>query len=277
MDSAGRSNKTHTVSFSGEKATLLIVLYNKAIDSRAKHPILDDTMADELVRSIDYDFSKFGKKFGDQAMTVGRAKQYDVWINEFITAHPDAVILNLGCGLDTRVFRINPPPTVAWYDLDYPEVIALRKELFPVREEYSMIASSVTDPQWMESIPSGRPTMIVAEGLLEYIPEAEVKKLFNRSTAHFHHGEMAFDVMNSFAIEMGKKNLRETTGAEHVWAVEDPREIQVMDPQLKQIADVSLADIPYLRWASWRIRIQLMLMRTSPSCRNVLRLLRYEF
>ncbi|XVQ85661.1 class I SAM-dependent methyltransferase [Microbispora siamensis] len=67
----------------------------------------------------------------------------------FLADHPDAVVLHLGCGLDARVYRIDPPATVDWYDLDYPPVIELRQQFLPPREHYTLIGSSVTDLTWL--------------------------------------------------------------------------------------------------------------------------------
>ena len=75
---------------------------------------------------IDYDFDKL-TGFGDRIMMPLRARQYDEWLREFLAAHRDAVVLNLGCGLDTRVSRIDPPTSVRWFDIDFPEVIDLRR------------------------------------------------------------------------------------------------------------------------------------------------------
>ncbi|HYP94715.1 MAG TPA: class I SAM-dependent methyltransferase, partial [Mycobacterium sp.] len=75
----------------------------------------------------------------------------------------DAVALDLGCGLDIRAVRIKPPPTVQWFDLDQPGVIELRRKLYDETDAYRMIGSSVTDPGWLEAIPTDRPTLVVAE------------------------------------------------------------------------------------------------------------------
>jgi len=112
------------------------------------------------------------------------------------TENPDAVVVYLGCGLDTRIKRINPPDTVNWYDVDFPEVIELRKNFFTKTANYQMISSSVTDAGWMEEIPSDRPAMIVAEGVLMYLAPEEVEKLFHRLMIHFSHGQMVFDVLS---------------------------------------------------------------------------------
>ena len=111
--------------------------------------------------------------------------------------------LNLGCGLDTRISRINPPARVQWFDVDYPEVIKLRKNFYFSRDGYTMIASSLTDADWLAEIPNGQPAIIIAIGVLEYLTGEEVKNLLNRITGYFPQGLMAFDVMNSYAINLG--------------------------------------------------------------------------
>lgn len=266
----------HRVHLTKEKETLLITLYAKALDNRSKHPILGDTMADEVVRSIDYDFQKFKGAGGDN-LTVARAKQVDDWVREFIAQHPDAIVLYLGCGLDTRVMRINPPAGVSWYDLDYPEVIALREQFFPKRDGYVMIAASVTTQEWLETIPNDRPVMIVAEGLLEYLPEQDVQTLLNRLTSHFQHGQIVFDVLSSFAINAGKSSLQKTTGAIHQWAVDDTHIVETLDPKLKKMAELSAVEVSSLKNLPWTFRVLYSSMRLIPTFRNMLRLLRYQF
>ena len=283
---AKKGNKMHKIQFPGEtvhqvhltkeKETLLITLYAKALDNRAKHPILGDTTADELVRSIDYNFQKF-EGAGSDNLTVVRAKQIDDWVREFIAQHPDALVLYLGCGLDTRVMRIDPPPEVRWYDLDYPEVIALREQFFPKRDGYAMIAASVTTQEWLASIPNDRPVMIVAEGLLEYLPEQDVQRLLNRLTSHFQHGQLVFDVLSSLAIKWGRANLQETTGAAHQWAVDDTRRIETLDPKLKKMAELSVVEMSSLKKLPWTFRVVYTSMRLIPPLRKLLRLLRYQF
>jgi hypothetical protein len=85
---------------------------------------------------------------------VGRAKAIDDSVRDYLTAHPDAVVLHLGCGLDSRVLRIDPGATVAWFDLDQEPVIDLRRRLYPAREGVTTVATSVTDPGWWADVPT---------------------------------------------------------------------------------------------------------------------------
>ena len=100
------SEKVH---FTKEKETMLITLYARALQSRSERPILRDTWAEEAVQRIDYDFEKL--KVGQHAahLIACRATQLDLWTTHFLAAHPDATVLHLGCGLDSRVYRVAPP------------------------------------------------------------------------------------------------------------------------------------------------------------------------
>ena len=257
----------------GEMATLLIPLYAKALDSRSKHSILHDTKADELVRSIDYDFDML-KSYGNGSVMVARAKQIDEWVREFIGLKSNAVVLNLGCGLDSRVSRINPPPGISWFDVDFPEVIGERQKFYSNREGYQTIASSITAPGWLEQTPKGRPAIVVADGVLEYLSESEVKALLNRIIDYFPGGQVAFDVMNTFAINSGKSDLKKQTGAEHKWAVDDLGTVDGLDPKLKRIACVAILRSKYL---PLKDRLFFGLASVAPNFRDMLRLLLYEF
>jgi O-methyltransferase involved in polyketide biosynthesis len=146
--------------------TNLVTLYLRAHESRSRRPILGDHAAAEAVDRIDYDFKRIRRislPASNQYLVALRAKQLDDWAADFLARHPDAVVLHLGCGLDGRAFRLAPPPSVLWFDIDQPVVIELRRRLYDDTDRYRMIGSSVTDPEWLDQIPTGRPTLVVAE------------------------------------------------------------------------------------------------------------------
>ncbi|MBE6182750.1 class I SAM-dependent methyltransferase [Heyndrickxia ginsengihumi] len=263
------------IQLDNEKETLLITLYAKALDSRSKNSILKDKKAAELVDMIDYNFEKL-HSFGNETMVV-RAKQLDSWLHTFLENHQDATVLNLGCGLDTRISRVHPPSTVKWFDVDYPEVIEVRKHFYSNCEGYQMIASSVTELNWLEKIPKDKPAIIIAEGLLEYLTKDEVKILLERLTKHFPSGQIAFDVMNSFAINAGKEHLKKTTGAEHKWAVDDIHEVDKLNAKLKRIASFSIFRSKYIHKLPFKLRFLYTIMYVVPNFRNMIRLLLYKF
>ncbi|WP_026574327.1 class I SAM-dependent methyltransferase [Bacillus sp. UNC438CL73TsuS30] len=268
-------NETHKINLTEEKETLLITLYAKALDSHSKHPILHDKKAVEILQKIDYDFEKINH-FGNEIMVV-RAKQLDTWLQEFLKKEPEATVLNLGCGLDTRISRINPPSTASWFDVDFPEVIELRKLFFSNQDGYEMISSSVTELTWLDQIQRNNPVMIIAEGMLEYLTKDEVKTLLNRLTSYFPHGQIAFDVMNSFAINSGKERLKETTGAVHKWIVNDIQDVDRLNSKLKRIAAFSVFKSKYVHKLPIKVRLIYAAMTAFPSLRNMMRLLLYKF
>jgi O-methyltransferase involved in polyketide biosynthesis len=267
---------SYKISLTEEKETLLMTLYAKAFDSRSKHSILHDTKADEIAAQIDYDFAKLDS-FDHGNLTILRAKQLDEWLQAFLKTNPQGVILNLGCGLDTRITRINPSPEVSWFDVDYPEVIALREHFYANRDGYTMIGSSVTAAECLATIPTNRAVMIIAEGLLEYLTEDEVQTLFARLTDAFPHGQIAFDVINSFALQAGKAELHKTTGAEHKWAVDTPEAVDKLNPRFKRIGDQPLLLSPYMRELPWQFRLLYGILALFPNFKTMLRLLHYQF
>ncbi len=272
---------TDKIKLKDEKETLFIPLSGKALDYRSKNSILNDSKANDIVEKVGIDFTSnkgIGARIGARTLAV-RAKQYDEWTKDFITKNKNAVVVHLGCGLDARITRVQPSSSIAWFDVDYPDVISLRKEFYSETNEYKMIASSITSQNWLETIPADRPAFIIAEGVLEYLSEEEVKTLLNRLTNYFSHGQIAFDVMNTFAVGLGNKNLKNTTGAVNIlkWTVNDINEIDKLNPKLKRIEVVSRIKSVFVKKLPFGIRLILGLLSLSSNQKNAMRLLRYDF
>src|ERR1700730_16964597 len=124
--------------------TNLCMLYLRAYESRSPAPILGDTAAVGAVDRIEYDWARMRRAMrpgANQYPGAMRAKQLDDWSTDFLRRRPNAVVLHLGCGTDTRAFRLHPPETVQWFDVDQPNVIALRRKLYADRGGYRMIGA----------------------------------------------------------------------------------------------------------------------------------------
>jgi methyltransferase (TIGR00027 family) len=218
--------------------TNLVTLYLRAHESRTERPILGDRAAAEAVSRIKYDFKRIHRSslpVSNQYLVALRARQLDDWCADFLRCHPDAVVLHLGCGLDGRAFRLAVPPSVSWFDIDQPGVIELRRQLYDDTERYRMIGSSVTDPQWLEQIPTGHPTLVVAEGLLMYVTEQQVRQLLARLTDRFDCGEMHFDTLSALAPLLSKAFTRGIIK----WGIRDARELQTWNPRLRLLEQAS--------------------------------------
>lgn len=136
---------TDKIQFTKEKETMLMTLSGRAIQSQWKNPILRDPWAEEAMRHIDYDIRKQYKGVGSWSMwgEIGctviatRAATFDLLTNRYLAEHPNATVLHVGCGMDSRVFRVDSPASVQWFDVDYPDVIDLRRQLFSERGHLS--------------------------------------------------------------------------------------------------------------------------------------------
>jgi O-methyltransferase involved in polyketide biosynthesis len=126
-----------------------------------------------------------------------RARHYDEIAREFITRHPDGVIVNLGCGMDSRFNRIDNG-SLLFFDLDLPEVIEFRRQFYQEEKRYRMLAYSVFDLRWLEEVRKAgkHPVLFLAEGLFMYLEADKVKALVLELKAHFPGAELACEVVN---------------------------------------------------------------------------------
>lgn len=265
-----------------EKETYLATLYGKALDAAVEHPILGDQFAAEAVARIDYDFKRLKLPRGGEISLPIRAKHLDGWTRAFLAMHPESTVLHLGCGLDARVFRIDPGPDVRWFDVDFPEVITLREQLYPDRPGgYQRIGSSVTDLAWLDAVPGDRPVMVVGEGLFMYLPEPDGLALLRRITEKFPSGQLAFDAYSGTMTRLVSR-LAAVRGAkvELIWGIDDPRSLERAVPRLRLVEDVPFLTMPELMTRTAKTRaaraVQGLLARWS-FVRRLVRHLRYEF
>ena len=232
--------------FTPMQESLFLTQCGRALDSRSPHPILADPMAAEIVRKLGYDCSKFRLSASPIINIAHRAKKLDEIALSFVTRHPRAVGLDLGAGLDTRVFRIAPPPTVDWYDIDFPEVITARQQLLPDRAHAHVVGADLTGPGWLEAIPARRPAVIVADGLLAFLAPEDMVSLLNRLISHFPSGEVAFNGYSRFAIWAAKHyhGTQSVAGLIKSPGFDDPREPERWNPRLKLVREILLTREP---------------------------------
>jgi methyltransferase (TIGR00027 family) len=273
---AEQSNKVDfaSVRWGSVEWTNLCTLYLRAYESRSQRPVLGDRAAAEAVDRIDYNFARMRWSMlpaTNQYMVVLRAKRLDDWAADFLCRHPDAVVLHLGCGLDSRAFRLDPPPGVQWFDVDVPNVIDLRRKLYDDHDRYRMIGSSVTDPEWLEQTPTGGPALVIAEGLLMYLTATEVRELLQRLTDRFNTGELLADLTQPSGPWLSKI----FTSGIVKWGSRDGHELTQWNPRLKLLetsASVDPANIPLKPQ-----RLLYQLVCAIPAIRNYDRLYRFAF
>ena len=210
-----------------EKETLLIPLYCKALESKKETPIIIDNKAVELVSRIEYDYVQLKIPKQTHVTICMRAKQFDNYVREFLQKYPKSIVVHLGCGLDSRFNRVDNG-TVEWYDLDYPEVIELRKSFYQETDRYHLIPSSVMDLTWLDHLSGkNRPFIFLAEGLFMYLREEEVKLLILTLKKKFSGSKLVFDSYSALTAKNVKHHPSiKKTGATIHWGIDDAHNIE---------------------------------------------------
>ena len=191
-------------------STMLITLYARARESSSPDPIIKDPKAVEMLEIIKKEIAgsdnpihkkilkdKYNQKL---AITMSlRCRRFDQYVMDFLLKYPDGTVINLGCGLDTRFYRVDNG-RVNWYDIDFPEVIALRKRFMDENSRHFFIGESVLNKEWITMIKSGGPYLILAEGLFMYLYETDVKELLQRIQNDLGSAEMVCEVTNLYWV-----------------------------------------------------------------------------
>jgi len=201
--------------------TLFIPLYGKAYVSR-KGILLQDTKAEQIWKSEAFPLKrKAGSKWLAYYMGM-RSAVFDRWLREKMAEFPDAVILHLGCGMDSRVHRIGTQGH-AWFDVDFSEVIEERRRYFEETSEYHMISSDIRNTQWLQNLPDARMAIVIMEGISMYLKPAELAGLAERLKLKFSCCHILMDCYTELAARTSKyKNPINEVGVTLVYGLDDP-------------------------------------------------------
>lgn len=227
-----------------EQETLLITLHAKA---QPGNPLFFDQMAQDILHRVDYDFARLHVPYKTVLLVCQRALKLDAYTQGFLSEHPNSVVLQLGCGLDSRFWRVDDG-RVTWYDLDMPPVIELRRQFFTESERYHVIAASVTDMEWMDTVTSsGRSVLVLAEGLLMYLSEADVRRLVLRLRETFPGCRLIADVFNRLTARSATQHPSlKQTGATIGWGIDDARELETWAPGVRLLEEWYFTEDPNL-------------------------------
>lgn len=260
-----------------EKETLLIPLYGKAIESRKKKPVLLDYKATDVVSKMDFDFSSLKIPGKTNTLMCMRAKLIDNFVKDFLSTHHDSLALHLGCGLDSRYNRINNFD-VDWYDLDYKEVIDVRKNFFPETKKYHLIPSSVTELKWLEQIPvNSKNNIVIAEGLFMYLREEEIRSLLVAIKNRIGEYTLIFDAFSVFTSKRVKHHPSiKRTGAEIHWGLDDPQELCSWDSAIKLEKQIYFTSNEEIEKLGFGTRLTYKIAHLFPMARKAQRILVYQ-
>jgi O-methyltransferase involved in polyketide biosynthesis len=207
------SETTHH-SLSGVPETLLIPLVYRAIETQRPDAMIKDEKAVELIKQLSSDgpirydsdwIKQTPMAEANKVLRIMLTREMDRYARDFLGRHPEAVVVHIGCGLDSRFDRVDNGQ-VEWYDLDVPDVIDLRRKLIGDEgQRYHLLGCSVLEPAWLEAVRvhRGRPFLFLAEGVFMYFAEAQVKSLVLTLRDHFPGAELVFDAWRPYEIWLG--------------------------------------------------------------------------
>ena len=225
--------------------TLLLPLWGRAVETKKPKPILIDTAAAEIINKIDYDFSTITAKirFVTQLAWIARSFHIDNTIKSFLSFHPDAHIVNIGCGLDTTYERVNNGK-LSWYDLDLPDVMELRKTFMHETENRKFITASLLDDSWVSYIKNRDNVFFIAAGVLYYFDETQVRQFFSLLADKFPYSEIIFDAVTPQGLNAANKGVIKDSGMDESaylkWSIKNSRALQSWDSRINIINEYPL-------------------------------------
>lgn len=217
----------------GVNKTLYIPLYGKAYVSR-QGLFLQDKKAEEIWAAEGF-LLKGKSKSKWLAYYLGiRSAVFDKWLRKKMSEAEDAVILHVGCGLDSRVLRVGTNGHL-WYDVDFQEVIKERSRYFSESEEYRMIQGDIRSAEWLNDLPKDKPLIVVMEGVSMYLTNEERKKFLQELKIHFSKVSLLMDCYTMLAAKLSRyKSPINEVGATSVYGLDDPHQLESDHFLLKQ-------------------------------------------
>ena len=198
--------------------TLYIPLYGKALVSQ-KHMILEDQKAIDIWEKEGFELKRKSKsKYLAYFMSM-RARVFDDWLTQQLDHNKDCAVIHIGCGLDSRCLRVSTD--VEWYDIDFKEVIEVRKKYYTETDTYHMIGSDIRDMSW--DFIHTKNVIVVMEGISMYMKYDDIEALFYKLSEHFDHILLMMDCYSEFGAKMSKyKNPVNEVGVSDVYGLDHP-------------------------------------------------------
>lgn len=171
-----------------------------------------------------------------------RARKYDRCTKQFLSEYSDGLVVSLGCGFDTRYWRISKQ---AWkyVEVDIPNIIEAKKNVLGDTVTYPMISGSVLEEDWMRRILSiqREHVLFLAEGLFMYLPKDSVINLFGRLADSFAKSKIMFEVVTEKYTKGLRKKIVESklsargtqAGSSYDYGIRSGKDIESYSDKIK--------------------------------------------
>jgi methyltransferase (TIGR00027 family) len=271
----------NSISLPDVSETGMLTFFCHVIESQSPNPILLDEKAVEISHQLNPVFANSSSsllrnlakgKVKKELVThiTLRAKKYDEYVNTFLKENPNGIIVNIGCGMDSRFLRIDNGQVI-FFDLDLPEMIEYKKQFYMETDRYHLIAASVSDYAWMDQVAKigKRPVLFMAEGVFMYLDGEKVKDLVLTLQVRFPGSELVCEVVTAFftrkpwnwmvALKMNQQ-LSVGKRAAFTFGIQSSRELETWHSGIEYLDDWSYFDTnhPRLGWVGKIGKIKFM-------------------
>lgn len=200
--------------------TLFIPLYGKSTVSK-QHIILNDPDAERIWEAERFPIRGKSKSKWLAYNMAMRARVFDDWTDRMLRKHKDALVLHIGCGLDSRCRRVREPYRL-WIDCDLPDVIAIRKDYFGESGNYRMQALDASDPAQIAALPESDTAIVVLEGLSMYLSKAQLRGFLVALRKKYRVLCVLMDIYTEFGAKASKyKNPVNDVGVTKLYGIDD--------------------------------------------------------
>lgn len=117
-----------------------------------------------------------------------RTRFVDELLLEALANHPIATVLSVGCGLDTRPWRLDLEKSLRWIEIDFADLLDYKDRLMSGetprchRERLTVDLNDEAQRRVMYDAAGSAPALMITEGLLLYLPAATVEALAAESS-----------------------------------------------------------------------------------------------
>ena len=240
------------IEMTGVPETMIQTLYARVMESEREGHLIYDKKAMEIVKEMDYDFTKAKEDAMMRNGVVARTIVLDELVQNYVAAHPTAVVINIACGLDTRFYRVDNGK-LRWFNLDLPVTIEVRKKFLEENGRVSVLPYSAMDEAWAGEVHKTldtetttdngmRPTLVIIEGLTMYLSLEEVQKIFAIIRKHFTDATVLVETMSPFVVKHVKEKSIEASKAKFTWGVKNGRTLAKELSGFEPVKDTSLVE-----------------------------------
>jgi methyltransferase (TIGR00027 family) len=164
-----------------------------------------------------------------------RTRFVDELLLEALGGYPIRTVLSIGCGLDTRPWRLDLPSPLRWIEIDFREVLDYKDRLMfgetprCRRERLTADLNDAAQRSALYEAAGSAPALMLTEGLLLYLPAATVEALAAEASSHSGVSHWISDITTSAFSKVLGGGTDTTKPIRHVQASDALKGEQILE------------------------------------------------